>query len=318
MKYIVTGCAGFIGMHVAEKILKKGDTVLGVDNINNYYSQKLKLKRLEILKKYKKFYFLKLDITQKRIVNIFKKFKPNKVIHLAAFAGVRHSIKKPYDYLETNIHGFLNILEGCKVSKCDHLIYASSSSVYGSNKTKIFSEDQQCISPLSLYGASKLANEHMAHSYSHIYKFKTTGLRFFTVYGPWGRPDMALYIFAEAIKKNKPLPLFNYGKMKRDFTYIDDIADGILKIVYKNKVAKMSSIYNIGRGQEVKLMDFIKEIEKNIGQKAIIKKLPMQIGDIQASNAKIDKINRDYNFKPKVTYKQGIKKFIEWFQGYSK
>ena len=320
MKYIITGCAGFIGMHVAEEILKKGDKVLGFDTLNNYYSTKLKKKRLKILRKYKNFSFHKFDISNKKIINIFSKFRPHKTIHLAAFAGVRHSIKKPHDYINTNILGFLNILEGCRHSGCKHLIYASSSSVYGLNDNKIFSEKQICTTPLSLYGASKLSNEHMAHSYSHLFKIQTTGLRFFTVYGPWGRPDMALYIFTEAIQKRKPLPLFNSGKMSRDFTFIDDVVQSILKINYKKIIKKgkgIFKIYNIGRGEEIKLIDFIKEIEKNLGKKAKIKNLPMQAGDVKSSNANISNLFKDYKIKPKISYKLGIKKFVDWYLDYS-
>ncbi len=320
MKYIITGCAGFIGMHVAEEILKKGDKVLGFDTLNNYYSTKLKKKRLQILRKYKNFSFKKFDISNKNIINIFRKFKPHKTIHLAAFAGVRHSINKPHDYINTNILGFLNILEGCRYSGCKHLIYASSSSVYGLNDNKIYSEKQICTTPLSLYGASKLSNEHMAYSYSHLFKIQTTGLRFFTVYGPWGRPDMALYIFTQAIHKRKPLPLFNSGKMSRDFTYIEDVVQSILKINYKKTIKKgkgIFKIYNIGRGEEIKLIDFIKEIEKNLGKKAKIKNLPMQAGDVKSSNANISNLIKDYKIKPKISYKLGIKKFVDWYLDYS-
>ena len=321
MKYIVTGCAGFIGMHVSKKILQNGDQVLGIDSLNNYYSVKLKKDRLSLLKKFKNFKFQKLDISNKKIIKTIKKYNPNKIINLAAYAGVRHSIKKPHDYIKANVIGFLNILEGCRYSDCKHLIYASSSSVYGLNNKKVFSENQQCVTPLSLYGASKLSNEHMAHAYSYLFNLETTGLRFFTVYGPWGRPDMALYIFAEAIKKKKKLPLFNYGNMKRDFTFVDDITNSIAKIIYRKKKTNLNKkfkIYNIGKGETVKLINFIKEIEKNLNKKAKIKNLPMQLGDIKYSNANVKKLNSDYAIKPKINYKTGIKKFIDWYLRYSK
>ena len=321
MKFIVTGCAGFIGMHVAKKILENGDEVLGFDTMNSYYSVKLKKDRLSFLKQFKKFKFLKMDISNKKVIKIITNYKPKKIIHLAAYAGVRHSINKPHDYVNTNILGFLNILEGCRFSNCKHLIYASSSSVYGVNDKKIYSENQICTTPLSLYGASKLSNEHMAHSYSYLFNFETTGLRFFTVYGPWGRPDMALYIFTDAIKKNKHLPLFNHGKLTRDFTFIDDIAEAIIKITYKNKKRnknRLFNIYNIGKGEEVKLANFIKEIEKNLNKRAKIKKLPMQQGDVKHSNANIKNLFMDYGVKPKVNYESGTKKFIDWYIKYSK
>jgi len=318
MTILITGSAGFIGYHLSKGLLEKKNTVLGLDDLNNYYCVKLKKKRLSILKKYNNFFFFKQNINnEKKLKNIFEKFRPKIVINLAAYAGVRHSLLYPEDYIQTNIVGFHNIINLCKRFSVKHLIYASSSSVYGDIKKKIFSEKDNANSPVSLYGATKLSNELISCSYSKIFKIKTTGLRFFTVYGPLGRPDMALYLFADAISKNKNIKVYNYGKMSRDFTYVEDVVNAIIKIIEKENVKRnFHEVYNIGYGKKVPLMKFVKEIEKNLKRKAKIKYFPMQKGDVISSNANINKILKDYKFKPQFNYKYGISKFIEWLKNY--
>lgn len=315
---IVTGCAGFIGFHVTRRLLEEKEQVIGIDNINDYYDVKIKNSRLNILKKYENFKFSKADISDaKTIEDIFQKEKPKTVIHLAAQAGVKYSLENPHIYVESNIKGFLNILESCKNVKTNHLIYASSSSVYGKNKELPFSEKQKTDSPISLYATTKKCNELMSHAYSHIYQLKTTGLRFFTVYGEWGRPDMSLWIFTENILKGIPIKIYNNGKIKRDFTYIDDIVEAIIKI-YKKPKKKLFNVYNIGNSNPVNLMDFIKEIEKELKIKAKKIFLPINSTDVVSTYANVKKLKKDIQFEPKTNFKKGIKKWIKWFKEYKK
>mgnify|MGYP001242760871 FL=1 len=319
MKIIVTGAAGFIGMQSCLKLLKSKFTVLGIDNLNNYYDKNLKLNRIKILKKFKKFHFKKIDISQNGIFNIFKKFKPDFVLHLAAQAGVRHSISHPQDYTSSNLVGFANILECSKLNKIKHLIYASSSSVYGKSKKFPLSESQNDIRPISYYGATKLANEYMAYSYSYLFKLPTTGLRFFTVYGPWGRPDMALFLFTDAIKNKKKIKMFNKGNMVRDFTYIDDITisiDKLIKKIPKRKNSPPHRILNIGSNKPIDLKKYIYALEKELKIKSLKKRYPMQKGDVKHTHASVKKLSKIINFKPKTSISTGIKKFVNWYNEY--
>ncbi len=319
MKIIVTGAAGFIGMQSCLKLLKSKFTVLGIDNLNNYYDKNLKVNRIKILKKFKKFHFKRIDISHKGIFNIFKKFKPDFVLHLAAQAGVRHSISHPQDYTSSNLVGFANILECSKLNKIKHLIYASSSSVYGKSKKFPLSESQNDIKPISYYGATKLANEYMAYSYSHLFKLPTTGLRFFTVYGPWGRPDMALFLFTDAIKNKKKIKMFNKGNMVRDFTYIDDITisiDKLIKKIPKEKNSPPHRILNIGSNKPIDLKKYINALEKELKIKSIKKRYPMQKGDVKYTHASVKKLSKIINFKPKTSISIGIKKFVNWYNEY--
>ena len=330
MKTLVTGAAGFIGMHTCEALLKEKKIVVGIDNINNYYDIKLKKKRLNELKKYKNFIFYKIDLKDaKKINHLFKKHRFKYVINLAAQAGVRYSILDPQSYVDNNITGFLNILENCKIFKIKHLLYASSSSVYGANKKIPFSETDGVNHPISFYAATKRSNELMAHCYSHLYNLPTTGLRFFTVYGPWGRPDMAMYIFAKAIKDGKKININNYGKMYRDFTFIDDIVKGIVSLLNKtpkknkskkNKNFKADSseapfkIYNIGNNKTVKLMNIVQFFEKNFKLKAKKNFREMQQGDVERTCANINSLKKVSNFKPNTKIEKGLKSFCEWYE----
>ena len=326
MKIIITGSAGFIGMHCCIKYLNSNFFVLGIDNLNNYYDRKLKLKRLQLLKKNKKFQFKKIDISDfKKLKNIFKKFKPDFVIHLAAQAGVRHSIIHPEDYTKSNLQGFANILECSKLVKIKHLIFASSSSVYGDIKKYPLSENQKLNSPISYYAATKLSNELMAHSYSYIHNLPATGLRFFTVYGPWGRPDMGLFLFTDEIKKNKKIKLFNSGNMVRDFTYIDDIVDSIFKLTKKipKKLNKNKSkkapfrVLNIGSNNPVNIKEYIKIIEGYLKKKGKKINYPMQKGDVKYTHADLKKLKKIIPFKKSSTKLHiGIKNFISWHNKY--
>ena len=333
-KVLVTGCAGFIGFHVAKKLLEKKYYVFGLDNINDYYDPKLKLSRLKILQDYDNFKFYKMDLVERfDILKIFDKEKFEYVIHLAAQAGVRYSLKNPYAYIDSNIVGFINILEGCRLNKTKHLVYASSSSVYGANTKMPFSVHDNVDHPVSLYAATKKSNELMAHTYSVLYGIPTTGLRFFTVYGPWGRPDMALFKFTKAILENKPIEIYNYGNMERDFTYIDDIVEGVIRVM--KKIPKPSKnwsgekpdpgtsfcrykIYNIGNNNPVKLIKFIQVLEQCLGKKAKKKFLPIQKGDVVKTYADVDDLCKDVRFKPSTTIDVGIKNFINWYKEYYK
>ena len=313
-KVLITGCAGFIGMHLAKILLKEGSTVLGVDDLNDYYDVNLKKDRLKQLKKNKNFKSIKADISNyKRLDTIFKNFQPNKVVNLAAQAGVRYSLKNPHIYIKTNIKGFMNILECCRIYKVLGLVYASSSSVYGKNKKLPFSINDKVDNPLSIYAATKKANELMAHSYSHLYGLNSTGLRFFTVYGPWGRPDMAMYIFAKKIIDDEPIPVFNNGSLYRDFTYIDDIVLG-LKIALKKNYKY--EILNLGNNKAEYLIDVINILELNLNKKAKIEFLKMQPGDVQRTEADIEYSYKKLNFIPRTSIKEGIPKFVNWLIHY--
>ena len=313
-KILVTGSAGFIGMHLCDRLLSEGYEVLGLDNLNNYYDPSLKKDRLNELLNKKKFSFIKADITNlSKIDKIFKKFRPIKVVNLAAQAGVRYSLENPHAYINTNISGFMNILECCRKHEIEGLIYASSSSVYGNNKKHPFSVKDRVDDPISIYAASKKANELMANTYSHLYNLRTTGLRFFTVYGPWGRPDMAMYIFAKKTMDGKKISLFNNGNMERDFTYIDDIIDGILSSIEKNYSCE---VFNLGSGKPIKLMDMVRILEKNINKKAKIKFEQMQLGDVEKTYADLDRSAFKLNYKPTISIEVGVKNFINWFNSY--
>lgn len=311
-KVLITGAAGFIGMHLSEKLLKKNFVVVGIDNLNDYYDVRLKKERIKNLKNYKNFYFYKVDLLQvKKLEDLMINNSFEYVINLAAQAGVRYSIENPSTYIENNIKGFLNLLEILKShDSLKSLFYASSSSIYGSNEKMPFKEIHNTDSPLAIYGVSKKTNELMASAYSYLYKMNIVGLRFFTVYGPWGRPDMALFKFIEAIKSGKKIEVFNSGNMLRDFTYIDDITEAIFKLLTVNH--KDHEIYNIGRGKPVNLMNFITSIENNLGKKAKFKFLPMQKGDVKKTHSSVHKLFLKTGFKPKISVDQGIKEFVKW------
>jgi UDP-glucuronate 4-epimerase len=314
-KILVTGCAGFIGMHLSKALLEQNYHVVGVDNLNNYYDVKLKKDRLNILKNYDFFDFIKLDISDKdQLDKLFKKKSIDKVVNLAAQAGVRYSLENPNSYVESNILGFMNILECCRHYNIKGLIYASSSSVYGGNEEIPFSEDHSVDAPISIYAASKKANELMAHAYSHLFGIKSTGLRFFTVYGPWGRPDMAMYIFAEKILKGEPITVFNNGNMNRDFTYIDDIISGIVSSIKNNFDLE---IFNLGNSSSEPLLDVVSIIEQRIGKKAIIDFKPMQLGDVKNTFADIKKSIHKLGFAPQTNIEAGINQFLDWYLDYN-
>jgi len=317
MNFLISGSAGFIGFHLSEFLLKKKHNVFGVDDLNSYYDVKLKKSRLDILKKYKNFIFFKRKIEDIKIVKFFKKKKIDIIINLAAQAGVRHSLENPYVYINSNILGQVNMLELAKELKIKKYIYASSSSVYGGNKSLPFSVKDRVDNPISLYAASKKSTELIAEYYSHLYKINSIGLRFFTVYGPWGRPDMATFIFTKNILNGKPINIFNYGKMKRDFTYVDDIISGIYGAI-NFKMKKLHKIYNLGNSKSESLLEFIKIIEKNLNKKAKKNFLPLQPGDVPATFADISESTRDLKFLPKIEIKHGIPRFIEWFKKYYK
>ena len=332
MKILVTGVAGFIGMHVAKRLLERGDEVVGVDNLNDYYDVKLKQDRLEQLKPFGEFRFIKLDIAEREtIADLFALEKFERVINLAAQPGVRYSLKNPHAYINANIVGFTNILEGCRHHQVQHLVYASSSSVYGANSRMPFSVHDNVDHPVSLYAATKKASELMAHTYSHLYQIPTTGLRFFTVYGPWGRPDMSPSLFASAILAGRPIDVFNQGKMQRDFTYIDDIVEGVVRVLdlpaTPNPQFDTSNpdpatsyapyrVYNIGNHEPVELMAFIKIIEDALGKVAVKNMLPMQAGDVVATYADVEDLKRAVGFEPKTPLRLGIAKFAAWYKNY--
>jgi len=332
MKILVTGAAGFIGFHTSIRLLGSGYDVIGLDNLNNYYDIKLKNDRLKILQEYDGFTFHKIDLkNQGEVESLFKKESPQRVIHLAAQAGVRYSIDHPKIYIQSNIIGTFNILEGCRHNEVEHLVYASSSSTYGLNTKYPFSIHDKSSHPVSLYGATKISNELMAHSYSHLYKLPTTGLRFFTVYGPWGRPDMAYFLFTKSILASEPIDLYNQGDMTRDFTYIEDIVEGVSRIIQKipepnpnwlgsaPDPASSSApyrLYNIGSNQPIQLMDYVQEIEKNLGIKAKLNLMPMHVGDVKKSHADIDNLVKDFEYSPKWDIQNGVKNFIQWYIDY--
>ncbi len=328
MKYLVTGAAGFIGFYVSKRLCELGYEVVGLDNLNDYYETKLKHDRLELLKPYANFRFVTMDLSDREsISDFFKTEKFNRVIHLAAQAGVRYSLENPMAYVDSNLVGMMTILEGCRNNDIEHLVYASSSSVYGMNSKMPYSTKDAVDHPVSLYAATKKSNELMAHSYSHLYGLPTTGLRFFTVNGPWGRPDMAAWKFTKAILEDQPINVFNNGELKRDFTDIEDIVDGVIRIQdvipvsvtgFKNDDPSRSSspyrIYNIGNNQPVKLLDFIAAIESACGKKAIKNFMPMQAGDVYVTYADITDINRVLDFKPKVSIEASMDRFVKWYR----
>ena len=333
MKVLVTGSAGFIGSALSIRLLERGDDVVGLDNHNDYYDPDLKEARLSRHLDNPKYEHIRADIEDKELITeIFESYKFDGVINLAAQAGVRYSIENPHAYLNSNILGFGNILEGCRNSRISHLVYASSSSVYGSNTEMPFSIHHNVDHPLSLYAASKKANELMAHTYSHLYKLPTTGLRFFTVYGPWGRPDMALFKFTDAILSGKKIQVFNYGKHRRDFTYIDDIVEGVVRVLDKPAESNPNwsgeapdpgsslapwRVYNIGNNSPVELMDYISAIEDSLGITVEKELLPLQPGDVPDTFADVDDLVRDFDYKPSINVKEGVEKFIDWYKEYN-
>ncbi|MCL2644037.1 MAG: NAD-dependent epimerase [Betaproteobacteria bacterium] len=332
MKILVTGAAGFIGMHVSERLLARGDEVIGLDNLNDYYDPSLKESRLERLRPFERFQFVRLDVADRvAMAQLFVEGEFDRVVHLAAQAGVRYSLKNPYAYVDSNLTGFMNVLEGCRYNRVEHLVYASSSSVYGGNMKMPFSEHDNVDHPVSLYAATKKANELMAHTYSHLYGLPTTGLRFFTVYGPWGRPDMALFLFVKAILENRPIDVFNHGKMRRDFTYIDDIVEGVIRAL--DRLAEPDAafdplcpdpgrsqapyrVFNIGNHDPVDLMDFIEAIEEALGRKAHKNFLPIQLGDVPATYADVSELDAWTDFKPATSVRDGVGRFVDWYHDY--
>jgi UDP-glucuronate 4-epimerase len=320
MHYLVTGAAGFIGAHVAAALTAEGHAVTGVDNLGDYYDPALKEARLAHVIGDKGFNFIKLDLAERTAVaNLFSTHRFDRVIHLAAQAGVRYSIDNPHAYLESNINGFLNVLEGCRHQKTPHLVYASSSSVYGLNSSVPFAETDRVDHPISLYAATKKSNELMAHTYAHLFGLPVTGLRFFTVYGPWGRPDMAYFSFTKAILEGKPINVFNGGNLSRDFTYVDDIVEGVLRVAEQiPHTAPPYKLYNIGNNNPVQLIDFIRTIEQAVGKKAELNMLPMQPGDVTATHANIDALSAATGFRPSTDLAAGIWKFVEWYRGYNR
>lgn len=340
MNILVTGAAGFIGFYTSRVLIKKGHNVIGLDNINDYYDTNLKYSRLKELGIKKEeatifneicksednieFSFIRMNLEDREeLPKLFKDQNFDVVCNLAAQAGVRYSLENPESYVDSNLVGFLNILECCRNFKIKHLVYASSSSVYGLNKKIPFSTDDNVDNPISLYAATKKSNELMAHTYSHLFKIPTTGLRFFTVYGPWGRPDMAMFLFTDAIINNQPIKVFNYGKMERDFTYIDDIVEGVVRIMEKDTKPRVDNkelykVYNIGNNNSVKLLDFIKEIELNLETEAEKNMLPIQPGDVERTWANVDDLIKDYDYRPNTSINHGVKAFVDWYKSYYK
>lgn len=334
MKILVTGSAGFIGAALTLRLLERGDEVIGVDNLNDYYDVTLKRARLARFADHPRYTDACADLQDRSaITQLFAQHRPQRVVNLAAQAGVRYSLQNPHAYIESNIVGFMNILEGCRYHGVEHLVYASSSSVYGANTQMPFSVHHNVDHPLSLYATSKKANELMAHTYSHLYQLPTTGLRFFTVYGPWGRPDMALFIFTKKILAGEPIDVFNHGKHKRDFTYIDDIVEGVVRVLDKipepdpdwsgeapDPASSLAPyrLYNIGHNQPVELMHFIATLEKNLGKKAKLNMLPLQAGDVPATYADVDDLIRDVGYKPTTSIEKGVARFVEWYKSYYK
>ncbi|MBI3778465.1 MAG: NAD-dependent epimerase [Gammaproteobacteria bacterium] len=332
MKILVTGAAGFIGSALALRLLERGDAVVGIDNMNDYYDVRLKQARLDRAMSHPRFQFHKLDIVDRDgMAALFRTQRFDAVMHLAAQAGVRYSITNPLAYIDSNLVGFGNVLEGCRHNGVKHLVFASSSSVYGANTKLPFSEHDNVDHPVSLYAATKKANELMAHSYAHLYKLPCTGLRFFTVYGPWGRPDMALFKFTMGIIEGTPIPVFNNGKMVRDFTYVDDIVEGVIRAIdhaavpnpdWSGKAPDPATsyapyrIYNIGNNQPVELMRYIEVLEKCLGKKAKLQMLPMQEGDVPATSANVESLEKDVGFRPRTSVEQGVARFVEWYKSY--
>lgn len=321
MSLIVTGCAGFIGFHLAKQLLERGDEVIGVDNINSYYDVRLKQARLQVLKSYPQFKFHRADIADMTAMTaIFKHYKAQLVVHLAAQAGVRYSLSNPEAYVQSNLVGFANVIDAARCYGAEHFIYASTSAVYGASSELPSSENQDTSRPLSFYAATKKSNEVMAYAYSHLYQLPTTGLRFFTVYGPWGRPDMAFFSFTEKILAGKAIEVYNQGNMVRDFTYIDDIITGILLVIDCGgaPIQEPFKIYNIGYGAPVKLLDYITAIEQALDKKAIKLFLPRQAGDVLATHADTSCLREDFDYQATVDYQEGIERFVAWYKSYYK
>jgi UDP-glucuronate 4-epimerase len=334
MKVLVTGAAGFIGMHVSQILLARGDSVVGLDNLNDYYDPQLKLDRLARLTPHPAFRFVKMDVADREgMTKLFADERFDRVVHLAAQAGVRYSLVNPHAYIDSNIVGFTNILEGCRHNGVEHLAYASSSSVYGGNTAMPFSEHHNIDHPVSLYAATKKANELMAHTYSHLFRLPTTGLRFFTVYGPWGRPDMALFLFTKAILAGEPIQVFNHGKMVRDFTYVDDIANGVVRVLDRPATVDAAfdaaspdparsnapyRVFNIGNNDPVQLMAFIEAIESSLGQTATKQYLPLQDGDVPATSADVSELEAWTDFRPATPVREGVGRFVQWYRSYFK
>ena len=329
MHVMITGAAGFIGATLVHRLLERGDTVSGIDNLNDYYDVSLKEARLARLTPSDRFNFVKADIADRDVMsNLFSSNSFDVVVNLAAQAGVRYSIDNPAAYIDANLVGFGNILEGCRHNAVGHLVYASSSSVYGSNTKLPFSEKDNVDHPISLYAASKKANELMAHAYAHLYGLPTTGLRFFTVYGPWGRPDMALFKFTKGILEGQPIPVYNRGQMVRDFTYIDDIIEGVIRVIAQpaqisdgtnepdRSVSAPWRIYNIGNSERVQLMDYIRALEEALGRQARLDLLPMQDGDVPATEADVAALETDFGYRPQIRVQEGIRRFVEWYRTY--
>jgi UDP-glucuronate 4-epimerase len=319
---LVTGAAGFIGFHVARQLLTEGRDVVGLDNLNTYYDPALKRSRLNLLRAASRFRFVQADLADRpAMASLFERHRFSAVVHLAAQAGVRRSIDDPHAYVEANLEGFVNVLEGCRHNACRHLIYASSSSVYGANTKLPFSVDDRTDHPVSLYAATKKANELMAHSYSHLYGLPVTGLRFFTVYGPWGRPDMAIFLFAKAILDGKPIKLFNHGRMRRDFTYIDDVTRVVVRLadrIPRNEAGAPARIYNVGNHRPEELTHVVALLEKELGRVAVKDMLPMQAGDVTETFADVEDLMRDVGFRPDTPIEDGIRSFVSWYRDHYK
>ncbi len=329
---LVTGAAGFIGYHVARALLERGDRVVGIDNLNDYYEVSLKEARLRELAPFENFTFVKANVADRAAMEgLFATHKPKRVVHLAAQAGVRYSLQNPHAYADSNLIGFLNILEGCRHHGVEHLVFASTSSVYGMNTQQPFSEHHNVDHPITLYAATKKANELMAHTYAHLYRIPVTGLRFFTVYGPWGRPDMAIFKFTRGIIAGEPIPVYNHGKMIRDFTYVDDVVEGVVRTLDRPATPDASfdanhpdpssstapyRVYNIGNNRPVPLLDFIKAIEASVGKEAKLELLPIQPGDVPSTMADVSELEAAVGFRPRTTVQDGVAKFVAWFQRY--
>jgi UDP-glucuronate 4-epimerase len=334
MNILLTGAAGFIGYHVSARLLARGDTVVGLDNLNAYYDVSLKEARLARLAALPRFRFAKLDLADRDgVAELFARERPQRIVHLAAQAGVRYSLQNPHAYVDSNVVGFANILEGCRHTGAEHLVYASSSSVYGGNTRMPFSEHDNIDHPISLYAATKKANELMAHTYSHLYRLPTTGLRFFTVYGPWGRPDMALFLFTKAILEGRPIDVFNNGNMVRDFTYIDDIVEGVIRVMDRPAEPNPAfdpaqpdpgtsdapyRVFNIGNSEPTPLAEYIEALEEALGEKARRNYLPMQPGDVPATSANTDELDAWVGFKPATPVRAGVRRFVEWYREFYK
>jgi len=334
MTILVTGAAGFIGYHVARRLLERGGTVVGLDNLNDYYDVSLKEARLARLKEHPGFQFTRLNLEDRKgMASLFATARPRRVVHLAAQAGVRYSLENPHAYLDSNLAGFINVLEGCRHNGVEHLVYASSSSVYGGNTRLPFSEHDNVDHPVSLYAATKKANELMAHTYSHLFRLPTTGLRFFTVYGPWGRPDMALFLFTKAILEGRPIDVFNHGNMVRDFTYVDDIVEGVIRVLDRPAEPHPEfdparpdpgtsdapyRVFNIGNSQPTPLNVYIEALEEALGRRAERNLLPMQPGDVPATSANTDELDAWVGFKPGTPVREGVRRFVQWYSGFYK